>query len=241
MAGKRLRLAAALACLAPAAAAADASRMLTFSSGTGFFVRRDGMLLTNHHVVSGCRDLTVAGGVPESAAQLVAADAAHDLALLKTAALPLAQAYFNSEKQPLRIRDRVVVVGYPGQSWQTGQTRTREATILSLHGPRGEEQWLEFSDALEGGNSGGPLLDHAGNVVGVVAAKAHLTRPGQAEAREGATAYFDLAISLPVIRRFLEAHGVPYPQGDSGIYQSADQITDAARLFVVNVRCRLEE
>jgi len=219
----------------------DEPRLLTYSSGTGFFVRGDGMLLTNYHVVSHCKDLTVYGAVPESSAKVFAVDAVHDLALVKTEALPLAVAAFNSEKQPLSARDRVVVVGYPGQSWQTGQTQTREATILSTKGPAGQEKWLEFSDALSGGNSGGPLLDNASNVVGVVMAKGHLISPPEADEDNARVEHFDIAISLPVIRAFLKAHKVAYRNADSGIYMSADAITDTARNFVVNVRCRWDE
>lgn len=220
---------------------ADEPELLTFSSGTGFFVRRDGMLLTNYHVVSHCKELTVYGAVPEAAAKVVAVDALYDLALVKTEALPLGVASFNSQKQPLAARDRVVVVGYPGQSWQTGQTQTREAVILRTSGPRGEEKWLEFSDALTGGNSGGPLLDNAGNVVGVVTAKAHLIHPPDMGGDSERVEHFDLAMSLPVIREFLEKNHVQFRDSDSGIYRSAEQITQDARNFVVNVRCRWVE
>ncbi len=235
------RLLGLLLAVASVPAYADAPRLLTYSSGTGFFVRSDGMLVTNYHVVSHCKDLTVYGMVPESAAKVVAVDKEYDLALVKTGALPLAVAALNSEKQPLRARDRVVVVGYPGQSWQTGQPQTREATILKTAGPRGEEKWLEFSDALAGGNSGGPLLDNSDNVVGVVTAKGHLISPPQEDEDSERVENFDLAISLPVIRSFLEAHKIAYREADSGLYMGTDSITDAARLFVVNVRCQWDE
>ncbi len=219
----------------------DEPRLLTYSSGTGFFVRKDGLLLTNNHVVQHCKEITVYGAVPETPAKVVAVDALYDLALVKTDALPLSVASFNSEKQPLSPRDRVVVVGYPGQSWQTGQTVTREATILQTRGPRGEEKWLEFSDSLAGGNSGGPLLDNAGNVVGVVTAKGHLISPPEEGEDNERVEHFDLAISLPVIRGFLKEHKVKYQNADSGIYNATDAITDSAHMFVVNVRCRWDE
>lgn len=227
--------------LGAAAAQADEPRYLSYSSGTGFFVRGDGMVLTNYHVVNHCAAIAVSGAVPEGPATLVAVDAAHDLALVKTAALPLAVAAFNSQKQPLRARDRVVVVGYPGQAWEIGAIATREATILSMQGPRGEAGWMEFSDTLEGGNSGGPLLDNAGNVVGVVTAKSDLIHPPEREGGQERVEHFDMAITLPVVRQFLRTHAVPMRSADSGIYLSGGKITDVAKLFVVNVRCQLQE
>ena len=217
---------------------ADAPQLLTYSSGTGFFVRGDGTLLTNYHVVSHCKDLTVYGAVPESPAKVVAVDKEFDLALVKTEALPISVAAFNSEKQPLRVQDRVVVVGYPGQSWKTGQVQTREATILRMSGPREEEKWLEFSDALAGGNSGGPLLDNSSNVVGVVTAKGHLISPPEGNENRERVQNFDIAISLPVVRQFLKAHKIAYREADSGLYMGTNSITDTSRLFVVNVRCQ---
>lgn len=219
---------------------AYAQQMLTYSSGTGFFVTRDGYVLTNHHVVKRCSRISVFGAVPLSDARLVAADEEYDLALLKANVLATDEAELNNEKQPLRASDPVVVVGYPGQSWETGRTKTTEARILSTKGPRGEEKWLEFSDALAQGNSGGPLLDSAGNVVGVVAAKAKLISYNEVAARQETVRRFDIAISLPVIRQFLDQHSVRYREADSGIYLSADHITDNARRFVVNVRCRVD-
>lgn len=224
---------------APGASQAEAKKeLLTFSSGTGFFVKRDGTLLTNNHVIDNCSDITVNGAVPLSPAKLVARDREFDLALLKTDALPMDEAHLSSAKQPLHTDDPVVVVGFPGQAWQTGRIETREAKILSTQGPLGEEKWLEFSDALKRGNSGGPLLDSTGNVVGVVVAKGHLVTMSDAPGQGETVSKFDIAISLPVIRKFLADNGVAYSEADSGLYLSPEYITDSAKQFVVNVRCR---
>jgi S1-C subfamily serine protease len=218
-----------------------AAEMLTYSSGTGFFVSREGYIVTNYHVIKDCNDINVSGSVPLSVAKLIAQDIGYDLALLKTRAMAIDEAKLSSTKQPVRANDPVVVVGYPGQSWQTGQPKTREARIISTKGPRGEEKWLEFSDALAQGNSGGPLLDSAGNVVGVVAAKGKLVSFNEVAAREETVDAFDLAISLPVLRQFLRGNSVSYREADSGIYLSSGHIADDARRYVVNVRCQLHK
>jgi hypothetical protein len=84
------------------------------------------------------------------------------------------------------------------------------------------------------------LLDSAGNVVGVVAAKGKLTSYNEVSAREETVDEFDLAISLPVLRQFLTANSVSFREADSGIYLSSGHIADNARRYVVNVRCRLQ-
>ena len=83
-------------------------------------------------------------------------------------------AYFNSMRQPLRANDPVVIIGYPGESWRGHDPIVRSSTIIDMKGPTGEEKWVQFNDSAEQGNSGGPLLDSAGNVVGVVVAKSEL-------------------------------------------------------------------
>ncbi len=214
---------------------------LTYSSGTGFFVTRDGYVLTNNHVIHNCRDITVSGAVAQANAVLVAYDDEYDLALLKTYAVPPDIARLSSMKQPLSTNDPVVIVGYPGQAWQTGKSVMRQANIIDTKGPRGEEKWIEFSDSLQQGNSGGPLLDSAGNVVGVVAAKGRLSVYNETDQREQELSKFDLAISLPVVRGFLDGNDIQYQKADSGIYESPGAITSRALRFVVNVRCRYDE
>jgi serine protease Do len=213
----------------------------TYSSGTGFFVSRAGYVVTNNHVIADCKNIQIFGAVALSPAKVVAVDKEYDLALLKTDALPTDEARLNNVRQPLRVNDPVVVVGYPGQSFETGKTQTREAKILKLTGPKDEEKWLSFSDALARGNSGGPLLDSSGNVAGVVVAKGKLIKRNEAAARDETVEQFDLAISLPVVRTFLDNNSVRYSQADSGIYLSADRVTDMANRFVVNVRCVLAQ
>ncbi|NCY26157.1 MAG: serine protease [Alphaproteobacteria bacterium] len=224
-----------------AGGSAQSAPLLTFSTGTGFIIHRDGYVVTNHHVVQHCRkSIMLHGAVPDSAAVLVATDAEHDLALLKSESLPLGSAALSSDKQPLHEGDPVVVMGYPGQSWQTGEPETREAHILRTTGPRGDEEWVEFSDALRLGNSGGPLLDGAGNVVGVVAGKGKLVARDRDTGKEETVEAFDLAISLPVLRRFLTQYDIGYAQADSGLRHATRSIEQDARMFVVNVRCQVD-
>ncbi len=214
---------------------------MKFSTGTGFFVSRDGYIITNNHVVKQCMDIMVSGAVAQSEAVLVANDPKYDLALLKTHVRVPDIGYLSSLKQPLSQGDPVLIVGYPGQTWRTGQSVTRQAHILNTKGPRGEEKWMEFSDVLEKGNSGGPLMDSSGNVVGVVVAKGRSYTYNAAERRDEDVRHFDLAITLPVVRSFLDDNDVAYKEADSGIYQSPKSLAQDALRFVVNVRCKYEE
>ncbi len=226
-------------CLLPFAASAQTMKLIKYTTGTGFFVTRDGHIITNNHVVENCGQISIHGDDMSTGATLVAQDKEHDLALLKAAFPNNDMAYFNSMKDPLKAGDPVVIVGYPLDSWRSHQPITRSSKIIATNGPQGEDKWLQFADAVQHGNSGGPLLDSSGNVVGVVVAKAELHIKNQNNNGEEIIKKSDVAISLPVIKNFLEQNSVEYQTRDSGIYLSPDRVNDRTRGFIVNVNCRV--
>jgi serine protease Do len=233
---KRLLLTA-ISAMALSAAAFASQVKIYISSGTGFLVSRDGYIVTNLHVVNYCQRITVAGALPVHEAKVVARDSDNDLALLKVETMGAEVGQFSSFREPLNIKDRVLIVGYPGQAAVTRNTVTRETEILNTTGPRGEEKWIQLGDVIEQGNSGGPLLDTAGNVVGVVSAKVLTYTYREDAPQDGVSRQFGVAIAVPVVEEFLDNQHVRYRTSDAGDYLSADRITDNARRFVVNVRC----
>ncbi len=208
------------------------------SSGTGFVVSRDGHIVTNKHVVSYCQRIMVTGSsVSLREAKVIARDKTQDLALLQMDGGTSDVGVLRSQDQPVQAGDRVVIVGYPGESAQEGVTVTREAEVTNPAGPQGEDKWLELSDVIEQGNSGGPLLDASGNVVGVVTAKATIYSFNREDPHNGTTRNSGIAINLKALREFLDMHRVYYREEESGSDLSAHRVTDLAHRFTVNVRC----
>ena len=214
-------------------------KLISYTSGTGFFVTHDGHVITNNHVVANCDKISIHGEGMSTGAKIVAQDIEHDLALLKAAFTSPNKAYFNSMRQPLKSGDPVVIIGYPGESWRGHDPIIRTSSIIDMKGPKGEEKWLQFTDSVQQGNSGGPLLDSAGNVVGVIVAKSQLHMKNLENNQIELVKKADLAISLPTVRSFLEQSNVQYQTADSNIYLSPDRVNDRARPFIVNVHCRL--
>ncbi len=216
------------------------TQFIAYTSGTGFFVTHDGHILTNNHVVNNCAQISIHGDNISAGAKLVARDEEHDLALLKASFISPDMAYFNSMRQPLKADDPVVIIGYPGDAWRNNTQVVRQSSIIDMKGPTGEEKWLQFNDSAQQGNSGGPLLDSAGNVVGVVVAKAELRMvKTQYLRKEETVKKSDIAISLPTIRKFLSLNNILYQTADSAIYLSSDRVSDRAHAFIVNVHCKL--
>jgi S1-C subfamily serine protease len=105
------------------------------------------------------------------AAALVKADPANDLVLLKVSGKfspsPLAPS------GSVRLGQPVFTIGFPNPDWQGLSPKLTRGEISSLMGMRDDPREFQISVATQPGNSGGPLLDERGNVVGVLAAQAN--------------------------------------------------------------------
>lgn len=210
---------------------------IQLGSGTGFFVSQFGDILTNAHVVTGCQRIMALGAVREQEAQIVAVDEGNDLALVRIEGDNSDVATFRDADREIIVGERVVVVGYPGKSAYALKPVTREAKVLSAKGPSGEAQWFQVDDVIDQGNSGGPLLDNSGQVIGVVAAKAKMYRYNRDAPNDGEYSHAAIAISAATARAFLNGHGVRLREGNAEAYLSADRITDYAERYLVNIRC----
>ncbi|MFV0332533.1 MAG: S1C family serine protease [Tropicimonas sp.] len=134
-------------------------------TGTGFVVSPRGHVLTNHHVAGNCGSLEV----DQLPATLVASDRDFDLALLAVEGAANWKSAVFADK-PARLNSDVTVVGYPLTGLLGGLNVTR-GTVSSLKGLGGHTSQMQISAPVQPGNSGGPVVDASGNVVGVVVAK----------------------------------------------------------------------
>ena len=143
--------------------------------GTGFFVRSDGLIATNGHVIEGATDITVQVGEDERLyrATLVGHDDATDLALLRIEGdkpfpvLPL------GESDHLEVGEWVVAIGNPfglSRSVTTGIVSFKGRRDVNPSGRPGYYDFIQTDAAINPGNSGGPLLDARGAVIGINAA-----------------------------------------------------------------------
>ena len=139
------------------------------ATGTAFFISWDGLLVTNHHVVDGRSQIEVILDDGESVpAEVVTTDAEDDLAVLRVSAIrrPLAL----REQDSLERGDEVMALGYPLVSIQGTEQKATFGRINALSGIQGDDRYAQMDAAIGPGNSGGPLVDRSGEVVGVVTA-----------------------------------------------------------------------
>ncbi|HEX6330137.1 MAG TPA: trypsin-like peptidase domain-containing protein [Actinomycetota bacterium] len=145
--------------------------------GTGFVVREDGIVVTNYHVVESASAITVLSSDEEPVeypARVIGGDVQADLAVLDVEARGL-QTVPMGDSDDLRLGQPVVAIGYAlglegGPSVTSGivSSLTRRITVDDPNfGRRVYTDVIQTDAAINPGNSGGPLVDMAGNVVGI--------------------------------------------------------------------------
>jgi S1-C subfamily serine protease len=150
----------------------------TLSTGTGFVVAQ-GRALTNHHVIDDCRAIRVrSAGGRESEARVIASDRDRDLALLEVAADAGPPLAFRREGS-LRRGEGVVTYGFPLAGLLSSGPTLTTGEISALAGLADNQRQFQISAPVQPGNSGGPLLDMGGNVVGVIVSKLNAQRVAQ--------------------------------------------------------------
>lgn len=176
------------------------------TSGTGFFVTKDGHVLTNAHVVEACTKgvLVAAEGQQPTFARLIKADRTNDLALLKTAIPPARVATFRTG---VRLGEGIAVFGYPLAGVLSTSGNFTLGNITALSGLGDDSRHLQISAPVQGGNSGGPLLDENGNTVGIVVAKLNALKVMVATKGE-IPQNVNFAIKASVAAAFLESNGI---------------------------------
>jgi len=143
--------------------------------GTGFFLRSDGLIATNGHVIEGATDITVQVGEDERVyrATLVGEDEATDLALLKVEGDEPFPVLALGESDRLEVGEWVVAIGNPfglSRSVTTGIVSYKGRRDVNPSGRPGYYDFIQTDAAINPGNSGGPLLDAKGAVIGINAA-----------------------------------------------------------------------
>lgn len=134
-------------------------------TGSGFIVTAKGSVLTNAHVVEGCSSIT-AGGMP---AKIVETSDTFDLALL-TVETDKELAFARFAAAPAPLNSDVTVMGYPLSQDLGGLNVTRGA-ISAAKGLGGDAVNMQITAPIQPGNSGGPVIDRNGAIVGVVVSK----------------------------------------------------------------------
>jgi Do/DeqQ family serine protease len=214
------------------------------ASGSGAIISEDGYIVTNNHVIDGADEITVTLTNQKSfKAKLVAADPSTDLAVIKIDAknLPFLL-YGNSDE--LKVGQWCLAVGYPLtlETTVTAGIISAKGRTLDINRRQSStpvESFIQTDAAVNPGNSGGPLIDLDGKLIGINSAIASPT---------GAYAGYSFTIPVNIVKKIVDdlmkfgtvqrAYlGIEYPRdGLSEEDKKSNGIKDEGGVFVMNVR-----
>ena len=206
------------------------------STGSGFLVNANGYLLTNHHVANGCSNLKIRDSSKiEHDVAVVATDARNDLALLKTiASVTLPAAAFRANSS-VEAGENVVALGYPLAGVLASEVNVSFGYVSATAGLADDTSKMQISAPVQPGNSGGPLLDQAGNLIGVVVAKLDAIKV--AKAIGDIPQNINFAVKGEVAQVFLKAHKVKFKTATATKKLQNTDIASRGRAFTVLVEC----
>ena len=169
------------------------------ASGTGFFVSMQGDIITNHHVIEGCDAIKVSYEGKEIKANTLAVDKKNDLAIIKSNISP--RSAYSVATQDAGLLEDVIIAGYPLGKKVSAAIKTSKGSVTALAGYGDNYSEFQTDAALNQGNSGGPIMNQKGNVVGVAVANF-----GKKEGVES----FNFGIKSSTLKTFASSNGLKF-------------------------------
>jgi S1-C subfamily serine protease len=201
------------------------------SSGSGFWVTPK-IVLTNAHVVQDCDTISIAG---KGKGNIRHADKSRDLALVNVSGAEGSPVYFRSASGVIQ-GETVVAAGFPLSGLLAEDLNVTQGIISALAGLKGDRHYFQITAPVQPGNSGGPLYDKSGAVIGIVTAK--LNALSLAEQTGDIAQNINFAIQLGEIKRYLENSEISYKVlSQDASTMSTEEISRIARKETVTVRC----
>ena len=208
------------------------SGLRLIGTGTGFVINPD-YVVTADHVLEGCNQVAIVHAHQKTVVQTVARDRSNDLGLLR-----LDKAFLHTAKlrggSSIRLGERVSNYGYPLFGDISTSATITEGNINNLSGVGNDSTVMQFDAPTQPGNSGGPLLDSSGNVVGVVI---YILSKEYADATGHIAQNVNFAVKSTIVENFLQSHNVQFEEASPTEQLDLPDLAEKAETFTVLVEC----
>jgi TPR repeat protein/V8-like Glu-specific endopeptidase len=222
--------------------------------GSGFFVSKSGHVITNQHIVNKCKKVTVGDNTEKQvAADIIETDRENDLALLKISSLKMASVETKLLIKKLEIRivplapgglmraedvelgEDVMVAGYPYGEIFSNSIKVTTAIVSASRGLGDDTGQFQIDATVQPDNSGGPIYDRNGNIVGVVI---YQLNKRKFEKQSGSIPEnVNFGIKASTVRQFLTSSGLPTKWSKRSRSMSTRDIAKIAKRQTVMVMC----
>nr|WP_289113933.1 tetratricopeptide repeat-containing serine protease family protein [uncultured Halomonas sp.] len=226
----------------------------TGNAGSGFFISKAGHVITNQHVVSKCKRVTVGDNARKQVtADILETDRSNDLALLKISSTKMASAETKSLMQKLGIKivplaskglmrfedvelgEDLLVAGYPYGEIFSSTIKVTKGIVSAVRGLGDDSSQFQMDAAVQPGSSGGPIYDGNGNIVGVVIAQ--LNKLKFAKMTGSMPENVNFGIKASTVRQFLKTSGLPTKWSRRSKPMTSKELAKIAKSQTVMVMC----
>jgi len=204
------------------------NKIVAASSGTGFFISKSGYIITNQHVVDNCSSVKVNFDGKEYNTQIISTDKMNDLAIIKADMSPVK--VFSVETEDASLLEDVIIAGYPLGKKVSASIKTSKGSVTALAGYGDNFSEFQTDAAMNKGNSGGPIINQKGNIVGVAVA---------AYGKKQGVESFNFGIKASTLKTFVTSNGLEFLPSNKKELSNKDLgnlITDAT----VYLECYME-
>ena len=146
----------------------DDGKIVPAGSGSGFFVSKDGHAITNYHVIEGCDISKLSFKGSQTEVKVLAVDKVNDIAILKSNSKP--DVIFPVSNEDVSLLEDVIVAGFPLGKQISSAIKSHKGVVTALAGAGDNYSFFQTDAAINQGNSGGPIINQKGNVVGIAVA-----------------------------------------------------------------------
>jgi len=217
-------------------------------NGSAFFVSASGHIITNNHVVedtsitdisSKCDIVNVFLKDKKYEAQIISQDSQNDLALLKIKDELIIKNFATFRSNGPILGEKITALGFPFGKSISSQIKLTSGNVSSLSGLGDEFTRMQIDAALQPGNSGGPIYDKSGNVIGVAVAKASIFF--FLEAFGTLPENMNFGIKSSVVKTFLESNSVNFKIGNSKLDVGTEKVAEIGSSHTLYLECMIRK
>lgn len=180
------------------------AKLYVIGSGTGFFVSSSGHAVSNEHVVGICRKVATKIDGENIFFNILKTDQINDLGLIKGDYR--SPNFLSIKSDGAEFGEDIVAFGYPLRGILSSSVKLTRGIVSSLSGLNDNYSEIQIDAAIQPGNSGGPVLNMEGQVVGV--ASSGLNKLAMIEEAEYIPENVNFAVAAPTLHNFLKSNGV---------------------------------
>ena len=209
--------------------------LITIGSGSGFYINNQGYALTNNHVIEICKQSVAVINGEETLFKVIATDITNDVAVLKTNYK--SRNFIKINEEGAKLGENVIAVGFPLAGRLSDSVKITRGIVSSLSGINNNIGQIQIDAALQPGNSGGPVLNESGELVGI--ASAGLNKLLMAKEDGYVPENVNFAVASTIVSNILKSQKIKFSK--PGLFSSSYSNTELAELgnnSTVQLFCR---